>query len=193
MTFRPLQQPVDHILLAGQKSPGIAVVSGASSPRTWDERRGYAQIGARVVFRGIGLAKFTVTLSLFSAADWDDWHDWRELVQRPPVGERARAKDIWHPVLEDLGISAAVVEDVGQPEQGDTGEWTISIKFIEYRPPIRLPAESVGASEDGPSAFDRQVQSIEAQLNIARAVGARHDAEFENRRFARAQAEAAAP
>ncbi|MEM9075159.1 MAG: hypothetical protein AAGE52_42065, partial [Myxococcota bacterium] len=112
MTFNPIAAPIDHILLANRRSPGVAIVTNANSPRRWDERKGYAQSGARVVFRGIGLARPIVTLRLTEQQHWDDWHAWRELVQRPPIGSRARALDIWHPILEDQDIKAVVVEDV---------------------------------------------------------------------------------
>lgn len=147
MSFEPLTQPVDHILLAGHRSPGIAVVTGAAASRQWDERKGFARSGARVVYKGNGLAKFTVTLQLFSAEDWKDWHAWRPLVQRTPAGERARAKDIWHPILEDLEVSSAVVEEVGQPVQNEAGDWSIAIKFIEYRAPMPALTGIEGSDE----------------------------------------------
>jgi len=157
VTFNPDLAPVDYILLANEISPGIATITGANSPRRWDERRGYALSGARVVFRGIGLARPVVTFRLSSFEDWNEWHDWRERVglQRPPVGERARAKDIWHPILVDLEIVSVVVEDVGQPIQVDHGVWDIAVKFIEFRPPVRT-LETIGASEETPQLSENQ-------------------------------------
>jgi hypothetical protein len=163
MTFNPLDEPVDYILLANQKSPGIAVVEAASSPRQWDERKGYALSGARVVFKGIGLARPIVTLRLLTTEDWDAWHQWRPLVQRPPVGVRARAQDIWHPILEDLGIVSVVVEDVSQPRQVADGEWNIEIKFIEFRRPV-FTLETIGSS-DTAEPQDEGEQLIEAWGN----------------------------
>lgn len=160
MTFNPLDEPVDHILLAGQRSPGLAVVTNADSLRRWDERRGYALSGARVVFRGIGLARPVVTLRLLSAEDWAAWHEWRPLVQRPPVGERARAQDIWHPILEDLEIVSVVVENVLQPVQVADGEWNVVLKFIEFRRPIPT-LETVGASQSRPAtAAEKSITAL---------------------------------
>lgn len=169
MTFNPETNPVDYILLANQRSPGLAVVTGGASPRRWDERRGYALSGARVVFRGIGLARPTVTLRLLSSEDWDAWHDWRALVQRPPIGERARALDIWHPILEDLGIVSVVVEDVLQPVQVADGEWNIAIKFIEFRRPT-FTLEEIGSSEERATdpvdaVFERLTAQVQTLAN----------------------------
>lgn len=170
MTFDPIRSPVDYILLAGQRSPGIAEVHGASSPRRWDERKGYAQSGSLVVFRGVGLARFRVLLTLLTEDDWSAWHEWRDLVQRPPIGERARAKDIWHPILEDLGIASAVVEDVLQPEQDDKGEWVIEIRFIEHRMPVPR-IESITASEtEQLTGLDLEIETNRRQIRLQQAI-----------------------
>ena len=148
MTFNPISEPVDKILLANRESPGLAVISNVDSPRRWDERRGYALSGARVVFRGIGLARPIVTLRFFTDADFAAWHDWRTIVERPPVGERGRlALDIWHPILEDLLITKVVVENVLQPKQVADGEWNIDIKFIEFRRPVPRLETAEAAAE----------------------------------------------
>lgn len=165
MSFNPITSPVDYILLANRRSPGLATLSNVSSPRNWDERRGFALSGASVVFRGIGLARPIVTLRLVSSADFDAWHEWRELVQRPPIGERGHAQDIWHPILEDLEIVSVVVEDVAQPNQVEDGVWDIVIKFIEFRRPV-VTLETVGSSETTPTdPVDRYIDELSAQVN----------------------------
>jgi hypothetical protein len=164
MAANPITTPVDYILLSNQRSPGLAEVSAANSPRMWDERRGFALSGSRVVFRGIGLAYPIVTLRLFSDQDWKDWHQWKPLVQRPPIGERAHAMDIWHPFLEDLGITSVVVQDVLQPRQTADGEWSIDIKFIEFRRPtlmLEIPEASEERSDD---PVDQTIERLTAQV-----------------------------
>jgi len=164
VTFNPINEPVDYVLLANRRSPGIAEIGNVASPRMWDERRGYALSGARVVYRGIGLARPLLTLRLFTTEDFDAWHEWRELVQRAPVGTRARAQDIWHPILEDLGIVSVVVEDVLQPKQVADGEWNIDIKFIEYRRPV-VTLETIGSSDTDPAdPVDELIGRLTAQV-----------------------------
>ena len=43
MAFDPIASPVDYIVLAEQRSPGVATVRGAASMREWIERGGYGQ------------------------------------------------------------------------------------------------------------------------------------------------------
>jgi hypothetical protein len=218
VTFQPLTEPVDFILLAGKRSPGIAEFIGAGSPRRWDERKGYGRGGAFVVYRGNGLAHFAVQIRLYTDADWADWHAWAPIVHRPPVdlaaqraaqgptaigagiaglggsaqqgssagagiagtsgaavgatrpprqtpitpfGERPRALEIWHPILEDLGIRAVVVENVLQPVQTADGEWTHEIKFIEYRRPQLALARPDGAQTTPQPQTERERQMQE--------------------------------
>lgn len=165
MTFDPTANPIDYILLANRRSPGLATVAGANSPRRIDIRRGFALSGSRPVFRGIALAHPIVTFRLYTAEDWSDWHDWRPLVQRPPRGERARAQDIWHPILEDQLISAVLTEDVGQPVETGPGEWSIAIKFVEYRPPIFALAVPDGSDDEPLDEVEQEIENLTNRFN----------------------------
>lgn len=165
MSFQPLTNPVDYVLLANRRSPGIAVVTLGNSPRRWDERRGYALTGGRLVFRGIGFAHPLLTLKLYTDQDWADWHDWRPMLDRPPIGERAHALDIWHPQLEDLGIVSVVVEDVLQGKQTADGEWSIDIKLIEYRRPLPALSVAEGSVETPDDPIDRLIEDLTAQVD----------------------------
>lgn len=163
MTWNPLTEPVNHVILAGQRSPGIAELQGFSSPRRWDERRGYALSGATLVFRGVGLAHGKLLLRLYTPQDWDDWSTFSTLVQRPPLGERARAMDISHPILEALGVRSVVVEDVKQPtETGTGGEYTIEISLIEHRRLQITPARTEGSEDQPTDPVDRTIGNLEA-------------------------------
>lgn len=171
MSFDPINSPIDHILLANRKSPGIAVVRGASSPRFWDKRRGFALSGARIFFRGNDLSEFFVTLRLLNEKHFDDWHEWRDLLKRPEPGVRQTALDIWHPILEDMEIISAVVLDWNQPTQIADGEWTVDVKFMEYRRPVRINSEAE-FSEEAPipqTEGERAIRSAEDEGDRLRA------------------------
>lgn len=165
MTFNPITDPIDKIRLAGRLSPGTARITNCNSPRRWDERRGYALSGSRVIFRGIGLAHPIVTLTLLTNQDWVDWHNWKELVQRPPRLERARAIDIWHPILEDQGVRSIVVEDVGQANPvGDNGEYAIVIKMIEFRRPVRAVVSPEASEPRQLDPVEQRIQNLRNQV-----------------------------
>lgn len=160
MSWNPLDEPIDWIVLGGVRSPGLADVVGANSPRKWDERGGYGLSGAIVWFHGLGLSHFSVRFRLYTDQDWEEWREFfLPLVAKPPLGKRPKALDIWHPLLQDLGIRAVVVEDVLQPEQTNDGEWTAEIKFIEFRRP-KFGMGKPDAAEATPA--DPVEQEIEA-------------------------------
>ncbi|MCH9838258.1 hypothetical protein K0U83_21525 [bacterium] len=166
MTFNPLTSPVDTITLAGQVSPGTAIVEGAGSPRQWDERRGFGSSGAISVYKGAKLAKFTVKFTLWLPEHFVEWASFSELLKKPPPRVRPRAMRISHPILEDLGIIDASVEDLLQPTPDDTGAWTYECKFIQYRRPRPALATPDGA-DDGPEvddAIDRQIAANTATI-----------------------------
>lgn len=135
MTWNPLDEPADKIWLQQHWSPGLCEISGAGSPRKWDEIESHGHSGATLKFKGVGLAHFSVKISLYTAQDWIDWSQFKPLVDKPPLDTAPKAMDIWHPLLVDQGIYAVGVEDLGQPEQTDDGVWTIDIKFVEHRAP----------------------------------------------------------
>lgn len=161
MPFHPIAAPVDYIVLSGLRSPGIAEVIGASSPREWDVRKGYGLMGAFVVYRGRGLAKFSVRLTFTTAEDWTSWEAWKPLVMTYPRrrggGRDSGTLDIWHPILEDLGIGAVCVEDVLQPVPGETGDWNVEIKFLEFRRPKIALAKPEGAKATPTDPVEDQI------------------------------------
>lgn len=60
------------------------------------------------------------------------------------------ALEIAHPILEDLGITSCVVEDIKGAVQTGHGEWTIEIAMVEYRLPVPTLG-SVAGVRDSPS------------------------------------------
>jgi hypothetical protein len=160
--WNPIVAPCDYILLAGQRSPGLAEVRGASSKRRWDEREGFGLSGAFSVFKGRGLASFSVFLRLYTEQDWRDWYAWKPLVDRLPT-KRSGSKtdtgalDILHPYLEALDIRAVGVAEVMQPDQTGDGEHTIEIKFLEFRHPKLTLAKPEGSEATPVDPIERDV------------------------------------
>jgi hypothetical protein len=159
-SWSPLEQPVDFATVGGRRTPGLCDIEGAGSPRRWDERRGYGLSGATLVYRGLALASFTTKLRLYSPEDWQAWHDFAPVVSRPPTGERAQALDIVHPILEEVGIRSAVVEDVLAPRQTGEGEWTVEIRWKEFRRPevTVTPVTTSSVRVDSNAARGRQAE-----------------------------------
>lgn len=164
MSFDPFVTPIDYFLLASQRSPGVAQIAGAGSPRKWDEHGGYGLSGSTLIFTGTKLSEFEARLMLTTSQDWADWHAWKPLVARPPRMTRPRALDIWHPWLEELEIKRAVVLDVLQPEQDDTGGWTRIVKFKAFRAPVRTLAKPEGSQAKPTDPVDAYIEKLTNQV-----------------------------
>lgn len=175
-TWNPIASPCDYILLANTRSPGVADVVGAGSPRKWDKRDGIGLSGSFSVFTGRDLAEFSVRLRLYSESDWADWYAWKPLVDKMPTKRTGKGKDsgvmdIWHPFLEALDIKSVAVVDTLQPEQTGDGEWTIEIKFIEWRQPKVALATPEGAAADPVDPVEEQIGRLTNAFNVARLAG----------------------
>lgn len=176
LTWNPIEEPVDKVLIGGEETPGIADVEDAGSPRDWDARRGRGLSGATLAFEGLPLAPFKILLRLYTVADWAAWHAFSPRVQRPPVGERAQAMDITHPILEEVGIRSFVVTNLLAPKQTRDGEWTIEIQCQEYRAPAptlsTIDSSSDSLTKEPLSANQLAIASLDAQVQAeARAGG----------------------
>jgi len=154
--WNPIEEPIDRCLLGGYPTPGLCEVAGASSPRKWDEQAGYAMTGAILIYRGIALSHFTMRFKLYTTEHWLQWSDIRPILLRPPIGTRAKALDVDHPVLNEVGITHLVVEDVSAPEQVEDGVWSIEAKCIEYRRYKQALAKPDGA--DATQVDPREVE-----------------------------------
>lgn len=165
--FDPIGAPVDHFTIAGQQSPGVAELEGVTLSRTIDERKGFGLMGATTIVRGQKLARFTAKVRLFEPEHFDQWQAFVDVLRQfNPREDRMRGFAFSHPLTDQLGISAVVVEEIGAPSQTGDGEWTATIKFVEHRRPRRMLARTDG-SETGPAvaedANDILIRNLESQ------------------------------
>lgn len=157
----PLDDPQDYVKIAGRRTPGLCEIVGASSPRNWEELGGSGWSGGILLYRGIKLSHFSIRLYLYdSRKPYDDWSDWlafRPLVMKRPTIGKPNAYDCVHPFLNDLGITALVIEDVRAPDQVDHGVWMIELMCIEFR---KLKADSTAASGSDATAEDADAAAV---------------------------------
>lgn len=183
MSWNPVDNPVDHVMLAGKRSPGIATLSGWEDVREFDERRGYALSGSTLIYKGGPLLRGKLTLLLTTTEEFDAWNAWKTLLARPPATPpipgaaasadtvvvrrpRPRVLDIVHPLLADLGVRRVVVERRPQLEPTDDGGWTVEISLIEHRPPVRAIQRQTSSVVATPplDALDTEIVRLTGQV-----------------------------
>jgi hypothetical protein len=166
----PVTTPVDYVVLAGRRSPGIAEVSGAYDDRDLLVQQQPFTTGSRIVYRRRKLAEFTVRITLYDASDHADFDEWRKVVDTRPTssteGSMLAGLDIWHPLLVQIGVSACVVRRVSQLIPGGSGEWSCEISFVEYVPEPRPTLATVEAVTSSPGdPVDAKIDQDTARLN----------------------------
>lgn len=166
MTFNPITDPVDFATLGGQRTPGLCTVIDADNPRRIIERNGIGLSGATARFAGMMLSKPALQLRLYTAQDFVDWGTFREIVSPPPLGERARALDIDHPILADYGITSALIRNVHQPvPDGDTGAWMVQIDLQQFRRPVFQLSAPDGAAAGPTDPLDIENDALAAEVD----------------------------
>jgi hypothetical protein len=165
MSFNPITEPIDTVDFAGQKTPGLAEIRGAGTPRRWDEAESVGFSGAFLTYHGQKLSHFSVVLRLMTTADFAAWDAFYPLVKKVPLGKRQKPLDITHPITANLGISSVVVEDVLQPEQVEDGIWQVEIQLIEYRSPRLALAAAQGSQADPADPEDAIIEENRRQID----------------------------
>lgn len=68
----------DVLIVGGDATPGIVVVSKAGLPFLWDKRNGYGYAGAWLVFKGTDLAEFDTTITIWRDDQKQDFDVWKK-------------------------------------------------------------------------------------------------------------------
>jgi hypothetical protein len=177
MSFDPISSPVDYVIVNGDRSPGIATITGFADRRNYDERMGWGFTGATNIYKGAPLQRGKLVLQLLTPDDFSAYARWRRShLQRPSPPTQAQLDrgvarprpiilDIVHPILDAMDIHRVLVEEVGQPEQDDNGGWTVEIALKEHHPPHRSAQRPTA-----PRAAQEQIDARDAIMLVNTAV-----------------------
>jgi len=161
--WNPIDLPVDRCFLGGYGTPGLLEVSGAGLLNKWDELAGVAMTGAILRYMGRRPSRFTLRFKLLTGEHWQQWAEIRPVLTRPPINKNNTALDVDHPVLNEVGITHLVVEELSAPEQVEDGVWQIEVKCIEWRRFGMVPATPIDAAAATP--FDPREAQIQQLLD----------------------------
>ncbi len=160
MVWIPYKEPVDYVLIEGQPTPGIGYVEKSGIIITWDKIRGYGYGGAVSRFTGVDLSEFNVRYQLWTDEDWQDHENFFPVVASPPRGVRPKAKDIWHPFLEALGIKAITTKGASQPEPILDGTvYEVTIPCLQYGKPRTMYGQPQGAKATSTDPYDQLLKA----------------------------------
>lgn len=136
----PVSNPTayDSFWLAGQKSPGVCRMGEPQRDEGWSIAQAKGSDGAEITHDGAKLLVFSVEIYLWRDANRDcfaEWTDFRPVLLPPTKdGPGQLALDIYHPVLDGIGVTSVVVSKRTEPIPDGKGGATVKLEFTEYRP-----------------------------------------------------------
>lgn len=133
----------DTFFLGDFSLPGKAEVKvGSGAGRKLDTRAAAGSDGWSLVDRGASPVKFTVTLTLWTQDQYDRWSEASRIItSQLGLGRQRGANDVArNPVLADLNVTHAYIEEVGGLDLKGDGSATVELKFVQFKPPSRRAA-----------------------------------------------------
>jgi hypothetical protein len=121
-------------------SPGLVKLSGHDRKQKVDVKPADGSGGASTTHKGEEAAQFTATFTLTiddstGVDDYEAWEIYRELLNATLVTKPPTAIPIYHPDLRAQQIDVVTVGVVGGMTHNDDQSSTVTVTFIEHRPP----------------------------------------------------------
>ena len=169
----------DYLIIGGERSPGLAIITGGNKAFGWQVNKGTYLSGATVVPTGDELAEFTVQFILHDENDYPLWEAYakkyfaKALFKVPGSADTTYALGIKHPILNGppLNIDKVVVKKITPMLNDGTGLWTATVDFLQYRKPVpalgKPPAAIPSAATPKPTATtatQKLIQQRQAEL-----------------------------
>lgn len=123
----------NYVLVGPVQSPGRAQLTGVRTPYKWDIQQSYGREGATMIFRGRGVMKFTLTITLWLREHFLLWPLFAKAME-PPTLLKPFVFQMLHPLLSAADVKGVTVESFGQPERQQNGLWISTSEMLEYRP-----------------------------------------------------------
>jgi hypothetical protein len=156
------------------KTRGVVTFSGHDRKAQWDVQQAKGTTGATSKREGDPIGRFTATLTV-AGDQYDengetdaDWLDrfvamlWAMHLQTPPA-----ALPIYHPDLARNNFTEVSIETIGGVTHDGLGGESITIGFIEYRPPKPKPATKAKAKPSTSTASTAAGMSSKPDPNAA--------------------------
>lgn len=156
----------DSILLGGLKSPGKVTLSGHDRKVDWDVKVVPGTKGATTTIKSIPPVEFTATFYLvrddaIGVNDFDAWPQFLAKINSTVDGAKPKPLDIYHPDLAANGIISVCKSFVGGVVHDGKGGQTITVRFMEYKPPA--PAKTPRPSSDPDAAAKAEIKRLTKQ------------------------------
>lgn len=161
----------DVLHIGDMRSPGVVRLSGPGMVYGWDIQNASAQAGAVTKRTNEPLKEFDAEFELsnetddYGFSDFDRWGEFQPYLEAM-VANKAKpfARDIYHPDLARVHITAVTLKSIGLLQPDGKGGGKIKVQFIEHRPP--KPIKPIASTKtEGDKKIDAANKEIEALSN----------------------------
>ena len=173
----PWAQPQawDTIVIGGLSWYGKFEIKNAARKYRWNIASGWGFLGAYEIFQAQEPAKWSITFYLWADEQYSTYLALLDKLRYSPThlppnngnGSSVNALNMVHPQLQNNGITAAIVENIGDLEkQSDDLLFAFTVDFIEFVPQKPFPPQVPDTAAD---ANDPSVTpEVRALLNQAK-------------------------
>lgn len=148
----------DQVVLAGIVLPGICVLTGDIEQKV-DIKKPAGSIGGRTTILGFDLAKFTVTVTLWTPAHLADWKLLMRALKPLAQAGQPQPTSIYHPSLEMVSVRAVTIVKIGLLQMESPGFYTSKLEALEFRYDAGKPATPKTTGLNLPNAVTNQVNA----------------------------------
>lgn len=128
-------RPWDEVWLAGAKMPGIATVEGDGIRRKLDIKSQKGSAGATITDNGDEPGRGKIQIEIWTEAQWMELQQYLPTLSPRKRGGTKSVTDVYHPLLELLGISRIYITDVVIPKHDKRqGRLKVVFSFLEWFP-----------------------------------------------------------
>ncbi len=155
----------------GTVSPGICVLSGWDRKHGVDVKKGKGSKGATITFTDFPPVEGEIEFFLWDNGSlgtghnhFYEWSLFLPLLKIDPTKKSPQAINIFHPALDDLGISSVLCVEIGPLMRGAGLMYSSKCKFLEYTPQPK-------GSAVGTAKGTKKLTPTQAAANSAQAAG----------------------
>lgn len=121
-------------------TPGTVTITGGDRKRSWETQRPKGTSGEVTIDHGPKNSEFTATFFFATFEELDRWEELHRFLHSTVSGTKPKTFMIGHPDLTRNHILDVVVESIGKLTHDGKGGASVTVKFLEFRPPKRRPA-----------------------------------------------------
>ena len=130
----------DRVTIGGQTMPGLAHVEAKPQCKT-DHKDAPGSHGANPTFHGYKPAPVTITLTVWTPAQWNDLETAIKRLWPAATKQKPKPVDVYHPALAVVSIKSIVIMGIDTPKDGKFhGSKVITIHAVEFLPSSGKPA-----------------------------------------------------